>query len=179
MIKINKEKNKIILVATGLTIITLFALFFAYLFFKSFGEVQEKNKIENMEDKIEKALSKERPKEGIEPYPLLLNRLKREGVSRYFLSEIELIENVYVVKTHSCLYDENNNPLYPKYFYETWSLLDYPKEDPKIGLIRYSVLPEDNSLFNLDKNCYIEEIKSESQWEAIKKYNFYKDRFIN
>lgn len=113
-----------------------------------------------------------------ETSPETLLRLKKAGIERYFLSEVELIGAYYVSKIHRCLYEEGR-PIYPRYVYETWSSINYPKDPPpQIVLIRYLLLPEDNSGFQPDKSCFIMEIESEEDWqEAEKKYGFSKSRF--
>jgi hypothetical protein len=106
-----------------------------------------------------------------------LNRLREDRIARYFLSEVELINNLYTPIIHICLH-ETGVPIYSSYIYETWSLLDYPKDKPEIALIRYLLLPEDNDNFKPNESCYIKEIESENDWKEIEKYNFYEYLFI-
>ncbi len=110
--------------------------------------------------------------------PEILFRLRKSGIERYFLSEVELINLHYTAKIHTCLY-ERGRPIYPPYVYDTWALVNYPEEPfPQIILIRYLLLPEDNPDFRPDKNCFIKEIKTEKDWQELKeKYGFFKEQF--
>jgi len=103
--------------------------------------------------------------------------LRETGVERYFLSEVELIDARYTPIVHTCLFAEEE-PIYPLYVYETWSMLDYPELKPEIALMRYLLLPEDDPDFQPDKNCFIKEIKTEKDWQELEeKYGFSKSRF--
>jgi hypothetical protein len=109
----------------------------------------------------------------------LPRRIKEEGVNRFFLSEVVIIDDLYTPKIHACLSDQNGMPLYSPYIYDFWSLLTYPEQmSPKIVLVRYRLLPEDNSSFQPNKSCYIKEIINEDDWMDVeKKYNFRKELF--
>ena len=94
-------------------------------------------------------------------------------ISRYFLSEVKLIDGYYTPIVHSCLFDEQGKAMHPSYIYDTWSISIYPEKEPEIALIKYLLLPEDNDDFQLDESCYIKEIKTERDWQEIeKKYGF-------
>ncbi len=109
--------------------------------------------------------------------PQTLQRLEQSGINRYFLSEIKLINNLYTPVINICLTDKGIS-IYPRYVYETWSMLDYPDIEPEIGLIRYKLLPEDNDSFQPNETCYIKEIKTEKDWQEIEeKYDFRKTLF--
>jgi hypothetical protein len=107
-------------------------------------------------------------------------RVEEEAVDRFFLSEVVSIDNHYVPTIHSCLFDRNGEPLFPLYIYNHFSSLGYPQKPPyDVILIRYRLLPEDNLLFHPEKKCYIQEIKSDSDWTKVEKqYNFSRDLFI-
>ena len=110
--------------------------------------------------------------------PLTLQELKKSGIERYFLSKVDLVGNYYTPLVHLCLFD-NGKPIYSQYVYETWALVNYPNTGiPKINLVRYLLLPRDNSNFQPDEKCFIKEIKTEQDWKDIQtKYGFTKDQF--
>ena len=110
--------------------------------------------------------------------PETLIQLKKVGIERYFLSEINLIASRYTSKIHTCLYN-GNRPRFPQYIYETWSMLSYPQNPPhEIALVRYSLLPVDNNRFIIDDDCYIKEIDTPADWAYVsKKYGFQKENF--
>ena len=111
--------------------------------------------------------------------PLTLQKLKKMGIERYFLSRVDLVNNYFTPLIHLCLFN-NGNPIYSQYVYETWSLVNYPDTGiPKISLVRYLLLPDDNPSFQPNKECFIKEIITEQDWQDIKiKYGFTKDQFI-
>ena len=111
--------------------------------------------------------------------PLTLQKLKKMGIERYFLSRVDLVNNYFTPLIHLCLFD-NGKPIYSQYVYETWSLVNYPDTGiPKISLVRYLLLPDDNPSFQPNKECFIKEIITEQDWQDIKiKYGFTKDQFI-
>ncbi|MEM3504145.1 MAG: hypothetical protein QW134_07985, partial [Nitrososphaeria archaeon] len=87
--------------------------------------------------------------------PQLIEQLDKEGITRYFLSEVEVINNHYVPKVYLCLFN-NGQPLYSKYIYETWAQMNYPNNyQPKITLLKFRVLPKDNEKFHIDSSCFI------------------------
>ena len=110
--------------------------------------------------------------------PVVIEKLKNNGIERYFLSKVELIGNYYTPLVHLCLF-KDGMPIYPQYVYETWALINYPSNQvPKIALVRYKLLPEDNANFNLDKNCFIKEIKTSQDWQEVEeKYGFSRLKF--
>jgi hypothetical protein len=107
-------------------------------------------------------------------------RVEEEAVDRFFLSKVMIVDNRYVPTIHSCLFNRSGEPIFPLYIYETWSSLSYPQKPPyEVILMRYRILPEDNLLFHFGESCYIEEIKSDRDWEDARvKYNFSKELFI-
>lgn len=107
-------------------------------------------------------------------------RIKEEGIDRFFLSKVVIIDNRYIPMVHACLFDKDQKPLFPLYIYDFWSSLDYPNQPPyKVILVRYRVFPEDNYFFQPDKECYIKEIETEEDWrEMEEKYDFYRELFI-
>ena len=111
--------------------------------------------------------------------PLTLQELKKSGIERYFLSKVDLVGNYYTPLVHLCLFD-NGKPIYSQYVYETWALVNYPNTGiPKISLVRYLLLPQDNSNFQPDEKCFIKEIKTEQDWKDIQtKYGFTKNQFM-
>lgn len=110
--------------------------------------------------------------------PSVRAKLKESGIDRYFLAKIDLINGYYTPTVHLCLF-ENGDPVYSQYLYETWAIVTHPKDlTPVISLVKYQLLPEDNDDFQLDKNCFIKEIKTENDWRELKdKYGFSKDQF--
>lgn len=110
--------------------------------------------------------------------PDLLAKLKESGIERYFLSKVEVMNNHYIPSVYLCLF-KDGKPIYPNYIYETWSLLNYPDNlSPEIMLVRYILLPEDNANFNLDKSCFIKEIKTAKDWQEVEnKYGFFHFKF--
>jgi len=111
--------------------------------------------------------------------PLTLQKLKKMGIERYFLSRVDLVNNYFTPLIHLCLFN-TGNPIYSQYVYETWALVNYPDTGiPKISLVRYLLLPDDNPSFQPNKECFIKEIITEQDWQDIKiKYGFTKDQFI-
>jgi len=90
---------------------------------------------------------------------------------KYFLSEVELVENVYMPSLVKCLVDENGNEIYVE-----WSAIYHPAYPPhKIALVRVEF--QDKGI-SLNKTCFIKEIITEEDWGSIKKYNFFKERFV-
>lgn len=173
--KIKLKKDRLILpvlVMGGILTISLLGFYFKFLI--------EKERLEVRKD-LERILLEVGPilPEKTEPTsPETLFELKETGIVRYFLSEIELIGGYYTPTVHLCLF-ERGRPIYPLYVYETWSLLTYPeKPPPRIALIRYLLLPRDNSDFQPDKTCFIKEIKTEKDWQELgEKYGFSRDQF--
>ena len=110
--------------------------------------------------------------------PLIIEKLQKSGIERYFLSKVELIGNYYTPVVHLCLF-KDGKPIYSQYVYETWALINYPsKQIPEVALVRYKLLPEDNINFNLDKSCFIKEIKTSKDWQEIEEnYGFSKEQF--
>jgi len=106
-----------------------------------------------------------------------LQRLQKERVERYFLSEVDGVSSSFSLRVHDCLF-AGGRTIYPLYIYGTWSYLAYPDAIPEIALVRYLLLPEDNPNFQPDKNCFIKEIKTEQDWQEVEeKYNFSRRRF--
>ena len=170
----NLKKEKLILLI--LIVAGILAISFLGFYFKSIIEKEKKE----VRKELERILLEGRPisSERAEPTsPETLFRLRDEGIERYFLSRVELINNRYTPIISTCLY-EKGVPLYPSYIYETSSLLDYPDFLPEIALVRYLLLTEDNTDFQPDKNCFIKEIKTEQDWREVEeKYNFFRNRF--
>jgi hypothetical protein len=110
--------------------------------------------------------------------PLIIEKLQNNGVERYFLSKVELIGNYYTPVVHLCLF-KDGKPIYPQYVYETWALINYSsKQIPEVAMVRYKLLPEDNANFNLDKDCFIKEIKTTKDWQEVEeKYGFSLSKF--
>ena len=110
--------------------------------------------------------------------PLIIEKLQKSGIERYFLSKVELIGNYYTPVVHLCLF-KDGKPIYPQYVYETWALRNYPsKQIPEVALVRYKLLPQDNVNFNLDKDCFIKEVKTDKDWQEVEeKYGFSLSKF--
>ena len=108
-----------------------------------------------------------------------LFRLRETGVERYFLSEVKLIDGSFAPTIYACLFREQGDPIHPRYVYETWSVVRYPEQPPaQIALMRYILLPEDNTDFQPDSSCYIKEIKTEEDWRELEeKYGFSRRQF--
>ena len=89
---------------------------------------------------------------------------------RYFLSEVELIENRYSPSLTRCLFDEQGTQLY-----QEWSAIYYPADPPyEAALVRLKL----NKGISLSDACFIREIVTEKDWQEIEKtYNFSKNKF--
>lgn len=175
-IKLNKDRLTLLaLIMGGILVVSFLGFYFKSLIEKE--RLEMKKDLEKIIWQLEKEVDSA-PLERIEEAsPETLHRLRESGIERYFLSEVELIGVHYTPILHACLY-EKEKPIYFSYVYETWSLVDYPESKPEIALIRYLLLPEDNSDFQPNKTCYIKEIKSEKDWQELKeKYNFSRDQF--
>ncbi len=109
-------------------------------------------------------------------HPETFIELRESGIDRYFLTEVDFINNSYTPVIHTCLF-EKGMPIYPSYVYETWARINYPDNRPEIAIVRYRLLPEDNNDFQPNETCYIKEIKTESDWQEIEQYGFRKDLF--
>lgn len=110
--------------------------------------------------------------------PELMQQIKEQGISRYFLTATTKIDNHFVSTLYLCLFNKGE-PIYPRYVYENWSLLNYPNDlMPSIQLVKLILLPEDNNKFHPDKNCFLKEIKTESDWQKVEeKYGFSLSKF--
>ena len=89
---------------------------------------------------------------------------------RYFLSEVELIENTYTPALIKCLFDEEGNQIY-----QQWSVIYYPSYPAyEVALVRVEL----NEGISLSDTCFIKEMLTEKDWLEIEtKYNFSKEKF--
>ena len=168
-----KKYWQIVLIFTaGIVLAVVFSGFY-------FKNLIEKERLE-MQKELGRAgqlISTKRPEISDMAHLEKLQRLQKERVERYFLSEVDWTGSSFGLRMHDCLYS-GNRPIYPFYIYETWSYLAYPDAIPEIALVRYLLLPEDNTDFQPDKNCFIKEIKTEQDWREVEeKYNFSRNRF--
>jgi hypothetical protein len=174
------SRKKELLFFLSITLIVVFLFIFLIFYFR--GLLKEERLI--MKKELEKIVWQKAEKgdlkimsEEEKTLPETFYQLKESGVERYFLSEVELIDVYYTPIIHLCLY-EKGKTVFPLYVYETWSTLYFPDQKPEIALIKYLLLPEDNSEFQPNKSCYIKEIKTEDDWQEInEKYNFSKSQF--
>jgi len=176
--KFKKIKSKevllfLILISSVILVIVFSGFYFKYLVDNEMLEMKK-----DLERIIWQLERKTEPPEKIEQaHPETLHRLRETGVERYFLSDVKLIGFYYTPVIHACLFEEGR-PIHPFYIYETWSMVDYPEPSPEIALVRYLLLPEDNSDFQPERNCYIKKIKTEQDWRELEeKYGFSRDQF--
>ncbi len=176
MTKKEIKQEKFFLFLFSLIIILIILILFFY-----FNNLIKKERLES-EKRLERLIleSGKLPKNLLENQeqtsPETLNKLRESAISRYFLSNIELINNSYTPIIQTCLY-KGGSAIYPLYIYETWSSVNYPEDKPEVALIRYLLLPGDNDNFKPNQSCYIKEIVTDNDWREIEKYNFYKNLF--
>lgn len=174
--KIQFTKLQLITLLIGVfLIIIIIGIYFKYLISKEIKIIQNK-----MDYSLTQSNGKGTTQiiDNSATSPVILAKLKESGIERYFLSNVELMNNHYVPVIYLCLFKEGK-PIYPLYVYETWALVNYPDDlSPKVALIKYRLLPEDNANFNLDKNCFIREIRTDNDWQEMEeKYSFSKKQF--
>jgi len=138
-------------------------------------------KLSRIKLNVEKSLVAENQNQIIDnnvTAPELVSEIQKNGISRYFLTETERINNHYVPRVYLCLFN-NGEPIYPRYVYENWALLNYPNDlNPKIQLIKLILLPQDNNNFQLNKDCFLKEIKTAKDWQEVEeKYGFSLNKF--
>ena len=172
--KINKERlATLVLFAAGILVMLFLGFYFKHVF------EEEKSALRK---ELDEALlgNESSVAERLEPTSLETTlRLREAGVERYFLSEVKLIDSRFTPTIHACLFREQGDPIYPRYVYETWSAVRYPEQPPaQIALMRYLLLPEDNTDFQPDGSCYIKEIETEQDWQELEeKYGFSRRQF--
>jgi hypothetical protein len=177
----NKKNNFVILVILILLAGIVFVIF-SNFYFKNLLK-EERQEIKKEMERIVQGLKNQESapisSKTESMSPEILARLKKTAIERYFLSEVELIDGIYTSTIFLCLF-ELGKPIYPSYIYGTKSMSYYPNTiAPEIALVRYLLLPEDNSDFQPDKGCFIKEIKIDKDWQEVKqKYNFSKDLFM-
>ena len=95
---------------------------------------------------------------------------KQTDTARYFLSQVEVIENRHTPALVKCLFDEKETPLY-----QEWSAIYYPSDPPyEVALVRVEL----NEGISLSDTCFIKEMLTEKDWQEIEtKYNFSKEKF--
>jgi hypothetical protein len=138
-------------------------------------------KLSRIKLNVEKSLVAENQNQIIDnnvTAPELVSEIQKNGISRYFLTETERINNHYVPRVYLCLFN-NGEPIYPRYVYENWALLNYPNDlNPEIQLIKLILLPQDNNNFQLNKDCFLKEIKTAKDWQEVEeKYGFSLNKF--
>ncbi|MGB9707515.1 MAG: hypothetical protein ACPL1D_02050 [Microgenomates group bacterium] len=184
VIKINKKDIEINWTHTSLVLIIFFLFFIILVFIMRYLVIRE---IDKARYEFNKTLleinSYNSHNTSIIDYnatsPDISLKLKDKGVTHFYLSELEKINNHYVPKVYLCLF-KNGQPIYPRYVYENWSQLNYPNNiNPKVSLLKFIFLPEDDKDFIIDSKCYLKEIKTDRDWQNVKeKYGFSKELFI-
>ena len=176
--KIDLNKDKLVflvLIAGGIIIIILSGFYFKALIRQELLIVRKE---------IEESLSKEGSGSGLtstkkseRTSPETILKLREAGIERYFLSEVQLIDGRFTPTVHTCLF-KDDELIYPPYIYETNAMVIYPEIKPEIILVRYLLLPEDNTDFQPDGSCYIKEIETDQDWQELEeKYGFSRRQF--
>jgi len=95
--------------------------------------------------------------------------VKGSDTGRYFLSEVELTENMYTPTITRCFFDEQGE------VYRQWSAVYHPSDPPyRVVLVRVELL-ENTSL---NETCFIKEIATEEDWEEVEaRYGFSREKF--
>lgn len=203
----NKKKGKIkkikifaspLFWAFFVFLLAIVLILIANVYFKN---LIERERTVAISDFLKERLSEERAREIIEEIETtgdMIRRAEREEgeviapvspsqpkdlrIERFFLSEVRLVGEYYLSTIYTCL--RENEAAYPSYIWTSWSRLDYPDPQhiqgstPEISLARFLLLPEDNKGFQPDRNCYIKEIITDSDWAEVEsKYNFSRSRF--
>jgi len=173
-IRMNRSYLIIMEVVLLLVIVSL-AVFFSYFIKKEMNAIRRESEHVVLQNTGNQGTSME---VGNKISPLVMAQLRKEGIGRYFLTKVKLINNSYIPLVNLCLF-QNGQPIYPLYIYETWSLVNYPDSlNPQKALVKFLLLPKDNKNFQLDKSCFLKEIKTDADWiEMENKYNFSQKQF--
>ena len=96
---------------------------------------------------------------------------KQTDTARYFLSQVDLVENRYTPSLIKCLFNNKGREIY-----QQWSGIYYPDNPAyEVSLVRVEFNDKETSL---SESCFIKEIKTMEDWQEVEtKYNFSKKKF--